>query len=458
MVDKTEEIKQNELQNNQEEIKQSDLEKIAEKEFKDDREDKIVKENVDEEGNVEGNKGKPEDELLASESWEELQVPDKITKGLIEMNFIKPSKIQAVVYAILRDHKDKHLVAQSQNGSGKTGAYGIPSVSMIDESLNQVQVIIFSHNRVLVKQNLKVISQIAKHTNITVSAFETAKKADLGQIVISTPVTFETVFIKMKKYSMNFLKLIVLDEADYLVQNDATRVVFSKFFSMFNQSCSNARVLFISATFQRDNYKFISQFFKKKVISIKKEQESLTLKGVRQMFLSTKGGKSKDQMIEEYLKANINNERVIIFVNMRSNVVSLRDRLNSKGYKTFILMGGDMDPENRLETVKRFNEGLIQILITTDLLSRGFDERLVKLIINYDLPVKYGSDEPCMETYLHRIGRTGRFGSKGIGLSLISENQRSKIKDIESFYKSNIEEITSMDDLITEFKKLLNEF
>jgi ATP-dependent RNA helicase DDX19/DBP5 len=124
-------------------------------------------------------------------------------------------------------------------------------------------------------------------------------------------------------------------------------------------------------------------------------------------------------------------------------------------------MGGDMDPKERDETIRKFNKGEIQILITTNLLARGFDEKLVKLIINFDLPEKQGQDrrfEPDFETYLHRIGRTGRFGTKGIGLTLISsDNEMKNLKEIEAYYKSNIEEIKSLDDLITEFKKIIYE-
>lgn len=200
-------------------------------------------------------------------------------------------------------------------------------------------------------------------------------------------------------------------------------------------------------------------FFKGKVQAIKLQKEALTLKYVKQYFIVCNN--NKDQKIEEYLKANISNERVIIFVNSRSNTVNLQDRLKSKGYKVYILMGGDMDPANRDETVRRFNSGQIQILITTDLLSRGFDERLVKLIINYDMPLtknQTGNLVPAMDTYLHRIGRTGRFGTKGIGLTLVEEKYIGNIKEIENFYTSTIEEIKSMDDLIAEFKKLLNEY
>jgi len=150
---------------------------------------------------------------------------------------------------------------------------------------------------------------------------------------------------------------------------------------------------------------------------------------------------------------------VIIFVNTRDYTVQLQKKLFEKGYKVNIIMGGDMDPKERDETVKKFHNGEIQILISTDMLSRGFDERLVKLIINFDLPVKDKDiTKPDYETYLHRIGRTGRFGAKGIGLTLISrEEELEYLKKVEEYYKSNMEEIKSLDDLITEFKKLLAE-
>ena len=120
-------------------------------------------------------------------------------------------------------------------------------------------------------------------------------------------------------------------------------------------------------------------------------------------------------------------------------------------------MGGDMSFSNRDETIKKFRSGEIQILITTDLLSRGYDERLVKLVINYDIPIKKEKDgfiDVDYETYLHRIGRTGRFGTKGIGINLIcgKRDQESLVK-IETYYKTKIEKMTTMDELVKDLQK-----
>lgn len=434
----------------------SEIEKLAfeEKEFIEDKDDKIVQQSIDESSTV-----TKENEYLAKESWDEIGVKENLKKGLLEMNFVKPSKIQAVAFELINNFPDKHLVAQSQNGSGKTAGFSVPTLNKIDEKLDEVQAIIFAHNREMTNQIGKICMSISKYTSIKVSPIKKESTAEKGHVIICTPGQFQKVFLDKKQFSLNHLKMLVLDEADYLIKTDNTKIIIQNLFESINKMKTQPQILFFSATFEKEENKFISSFFKGKVQAIKLQKEALTLKYVKQYFIVCNN--NKDQKIEEYLKANISNERVIIFVNSRSNTVNLQDRLKSKGYKVFILMGGDMDPANRDETVRRFNSGQIQILITTDLLSRGFDERLVKLIINYDMPLtknQTGNLVPAMDTYLHRIGRTGRFGTKGIGLTLVEEKYIGNIKEIENFYTSTIEEIKSMDDLIAEFKKLLNEY
>ena len=121
-------------------------------------------------------------------------------------------------------------------------------------------------------------------------------------------------------------------------------------------------------------------------------------------------------------------------------------------------MGGDMDPQNRIETIKRFNKGEIQILITTNVLARGYDERLINLVINFDMPVKIVNNKKIadVENYLHRIGRTGRFGDKGVALNLIAgDKDMFTLKQVEEYYKTKMEEIKSLDQLFEEMKKYL---
>jgi ATP-dependent RNA helicase DDX19/DBP5 len=438
------------------------IDKLAKTELKDEEQTKVTVENPDENKQSTG----PQDrtnELIGVHTWEDLKVPKNIIDGLVEMNFIKPSKIQAISYELaISKYPNKHLIAQSQNGSGKTGGFSIPLLSKIDESLNEVQGVVLCHNREMTNQVVKIMRSIAKNTKINVQEILKDKDAKKGHVIVTNAAMFSKYFLDQKKFSLNHITTFVVDEADYHINTDISKSVIEKFFTSLKNCTNKVQLLLFSATFEKDHYKFVNNFFKGKFISIKVEKSDLTLKNVQQFYIRCNDSeeRSKDTMIEEYLKANMENERVIIFTNKRENTINLCQRLRKKGYKVFLLMGGDMDPKNRDETVTKFNEGSIQILVTTDLLSRGFDEKLVKLIINYDIPITKvdGQLVVAMDTYLHRIGRTGRFNTKGIGLSLVNDRFMSNISEIEEFYKSKIEEIKSMDDLIDKFKKLLNEY
>lgn len=396
-------------------------------------------------------------------TWESLGLREELIKGLLEMGFVKPSKIQSTAFPLVMKPAHAHLIAQSHNGSGKTGAFGISVLSRVDESIPDVQSVIFAHTRELVNQLARNIRKMAKYTKITVTALTNDKANEgLGQIVVTTPGTFDNKFLKNRRNppSLDKLSIMVLDEADFMITNDLTKSICEKAFKLFVEKNLKVQVLFFSATFEDNHFKEIKKHFKKaNMIEVKKEL--LTLKNVRQMYIKCANSEEKINMIEQYLKRNIDQERVIIFVNTRNYTEKLTLNLRSRGYKVFLLMGGNMDPAERDATIEKFTRGEIQILITTNILARGFDERLVKLIINFDLPVTQDANNnfvPDYETYLHRIGRTGRFGTYGIGLSLCSgDRDVQTIKAIENFYKSNIEEIKSMDDLIEEFKKLLAE-
>jgi ATP-dependent RNA helicase DDX19/DBP5 len=393
-------------------------------------------------------------------TWESLGVPENIRTGLLEMGFIKPSKIQASSYPYVMRQPPSHLIAQSPNGSGKTGAFGVATLSRIDSSKNCIQAIIFAHTNELVHQIAQNVGKMAKFSGIKVTGLQKDKlprKDEAGHVVVCTPGTFENAFLQRKMYDFQQLKILVLDEADYMMTNDVTKNVCDKTFKFFQKNNMLVQVLFFSATFTDEHFSTFKKYFKK-ALMIKMQKEALTLKTVRQLYFKCNKRDEKVSFVEEYLKRSLENERVIIFVNTRDFTAKLQQILVSKGYKVYILMGGDMDPKERVETVEKFKRGDIQILITTNLLARGFDERLVKLIINFDLPtIKEGNIHyPDMETYLHRIGRTGRFGSKGIGLSLISDEKELKmLKEIEAHYGSNIEEINSLDDLLEDFQKLL---
>ena len=388
--------------------------------------------------------------LLSSEkTWDELGVKDNIKKGLIEMDFISPSKVQSTTFPLIMKEPRTNIVAQAKNGSGKTGAFGLGVISSIDENLNSLQAVVFAHTRELVIQIKDVLSKMAKFTNLKVQALLSGEDLpkQIGHIIVITPGHFENCFLKRDKNKLKNLKILVLDEADYMLTNDVTSKVCDRSFKLFQKEKMNVQILFFSATFDLKCFKFITRYYENAhIIELKKEE--LTLENVKQYYKECTTEDDKVQFIEDYLiKASHGSSRVIIFANKRDYVVKLQKKLFEHGYKVFILMGGDMSRENWDETIKKFREGKIQILITTDLLSRGYDERLVRLVINFDLPNNY-------ETYLHRIGRAGRFGTQGIGVNLCyGKNDLQILKNIENYYKTKIEKMPPLNELIEELKK-----
>jgi ATP-dependent RNA helicase DDX19/DBP5 len=451
------EEKKEELKEEKKEEK-SAFEDVKEKPSETDKNDIPVRSTVEDiENLIEEN-----DLISKDETWDEMGVKESIKEGLLEMDFIKPSKIQSTTFPLIMKNPPIHLIAQAKNGAGKTGAFGLGILSKIDESNKDIQAIVFAHTRELVNQIAEVLKKMAKKTNIQVDALLQSDEKDkaLGQVVVITPGHFDNVFLKRKSYKLDSLKNLVLDEADYMLTNEITLKVVDKTFKLFQDKKLKVQILFFSATYTPKHYKIIKQYYKKANM-IELKREDLTLANVKQLYYIANGPEGKIDFIEEYLKRSIENERVIIFVNSRDFTVKLQTKLKEKGYKIYILMGGDMDPKNRDETIRRFQNGQIQILITTNLLARGYDEKLVKLVINFDIPIKpdpIHHDKKITDyaTYLHRIGRTGRFGTKGIGLTLLKGKEELKsLKEIESYYKAEMHEIKSLDELTDEFKKFL---
>ena len=402
------------------------------------------------------------DLLAKAKTWDDLGIKPEIKKGLLSMNFISPSKIQATTFPLIMKEPRLSIVAQAKNGSGKTAAFGLGVISSIDPKLKDIQAVILCLNRELINQITGVLKDIAKNTDIKItSILLDSTQPELGQVLVMTPVGFVNQILIRKKDSLKYLKMLVLDEADEILINETTSKSIKRAFATFKREKMNVQILFFSATFNTSCLKLIRDFYKEiYMIELEKKKEDLTLKNVKQYYQNCTSIDDKVSFIEKYLNVSSGSQKVIIFVNKRDHAVKLQESLFKRGKKVFILMGHDMNPQKRDETIKKFKDGEIQILITTDLLARGYDERSVKLVINFSLPVKKtksGEFEPNYETYLHRIGRTGRFGSEGIGVNLCMGRDYENLMKIEAYYKTKIEKMGTFDELLEEIKKMVIE-
>ena len=417
--------------------------------------DTLIKTKLDEKTGVK-NAVEDKDLKAQAKTWDDLGIKPEIKKGLLDMDFIEPSTIQAISFPLIMKEPRLPVIAQAKNGSGKTGAFGLGVISSIDENSEDIQAVVLGLTRELIIQITDVLQTMAKYTKIKVTPVLAKEEPEkLGQIIVMTPVNFENYILKRNKKAIQNLKFFVLDEADEIMKNENTSPSIKRAFTLFQKEKMNVQVLFFSATFNNTCIRKIKDFYKT-VYMIEVKKEELTLENVTQWYQDCKSPEDKIKFIDEYLRISTGSQKVIIFVNERRYAVNLRDNLVQRGRKVFILMGGDMDPVNRDETIRRFRKGEIQILITTNVLARGYDERSVKLVINFDIPVrknKEGMFEPDFENYLHRIGRTGRFGSKGIGLNLCCRKyDYTNLQKIEKFYNTKIKKMPSLDALIEQLK------
>jgi translation initiation factor 4A len=202
-------------------------------------------------------------------------------------------------------------------------------------------------------------------------------------------------------------------------------------YDVFRKMPSNTQVILLSATMPSDVLEVTKRFMRDPVrILVKKEE--LTLEGIKQFYVQVEKEEWKlDTLCDLYETLTIT--QAVIFVNTRRKVDWLREKMHARDF-TVSSMHGDMEQKDRGIIMREFRSGSSRVLITTDLLARGIDVQQVSLVINYDLPAN-------RENYIHRIGRGGRFGRKGVAINFITRDDERMLKDIEQFYNTQIDEM-----------------
>ncbi|XP_078445801.1 P-loop containing nucleoside triphosphate hydrolases superfamily protein [Wolffia australiana] len=385
-------------------------------------------------------------------TFEDLRLSDELIQGLyVEMGFKRPSKIQAVSLPMILTPPHKNLVAQAHNGSGKTTCFVLGMLSRVDPQKKLPQALCICPTRELAQQNEAVLLKMGKFTGITsVCAIPTdsahyvpiAKRAPVTeQVVIGTPGTIKK-WMSAKKLSTREMKILVFDEADHMLAEDGFRDDSERIMKEIQRSSPSCQVLLFSATFNETVKAFVSRAVRDaNQLYVKKEE--LTLEMVKQYQVRCPDELAKMSVIKD--KIFEFGERVgqtIIFVRTRNSAGTLHRTLLGEGYECTSIQGA-IEQSDRDKIIREFKDGLTKVLITTDLLARGFDQAQVNLVVNYDLPVKHDTpSEPDYEVYLHRIGRTGRFGRKGAVFNLICTDRDKMIMEkIERHFAHVVPEV-----------------
>lgn len=386
--------------------------------------------------------------------FEDLHLSEELLKGLyVEMKFEKPSAIQAKTLPMILSPPYKNLIAQARNGTGKTTCFVLGMLSRVDPKVVGPQALCICPTRELAIQNMEVLLKMGKYTGIKSVLAIPADSANYipinkrppitEQVVIGTPGTVLK-WITAKKLSLSSMKILVFDEADHMLAESGFRDDSTRTMREIVKRSPNCQVVLFSATFDDAVTAFVDKINKELFVAngdynkmfVKKEE--LSLASVKQFKVYCPDELAKVRVIKDkILELGEKVGQTIIFVGSRNCAHMLHTSLVQLGYEVTTIQGA-LRQEARDKIIKEFKEGLTQVLISTDVLARGFDQSQVNLVVNYDLPSQMNNrSEPDYEVYLHRVGRAGRFGRKGAAFNLLcNEREEMLMQKIERHFNS----------------------
>ena len=364
------------------------------------------------------------------DNFDNMNLKENLLRGIYSIGFEKPSYIQQ--RAIIPITKGRDIIAQSQSGTGKTATFTIGSLQLLDETKYETQILIIAPTRELALQIYNVVSDIGEYMNITHACIiggtsirdnndELSKKP---QIIIGTPGRLYDMIYKNRLYTKH-IKLLVVDEADEMLSKGFEEQIKN----IFKSLPPEIQVALFSAT-MTDDFFMLTDNFMRNPIKLLVKNDELTLEGISQYYIYMERDYYKfDALCDLYGSFSISQS--ILYCNSKRTVEFLQCKLTENNFSNAYIHG-DMTLDQRKDIMVRFRTGEIRMLISTDLLCRGIDVQQVSLVINYEVPYR-------IENYIHRIGRSGRFGRKGVAINFANDRELKMIKDIERYYSTSVE-------------------
>jgi ATP-dependent RNA helicase len=366
------------------------------------------------------------------ESFDEMGLRENLIRGIYAYGFEKPSAVQQ--RSIIPIVKGRDVIAQSQSGTGKTAVFSIASLQSIDMSTTDTQVLILSPTRELAEQSQKVILALGDYMSVQCHACiggksigEDIRRLDYGvQIVSGTPGrVFD--MIRRRHLQTKTLKMFIIDEADEMLNQGFKEQIYD----IYRYLPPEIQVVLLSATMPQEILDMTRKFMNKPIRVLVKRDE-LTLDGIKQFFVAVEKEEWKfDTLCDLYDTLTIT--QAVIFCNTKRKVDWLTAKMREANF-TVSAMHGDMRQVERDAIMKEFRAGGSRVLIATDVWGRGIDVQQVSLVICYDLP-------NSRELYIHRIGRSGRFGRKGVAIIFVKDDDIRILRDIEQYYSTQIDEM-----------------
>lgn len=363
-------------------------------------------------------------------SFDDMGLKQNLLRGIFAYGFETPSPIQQ--RAIVSAQAGRDMYVQAKAGTGKTGTFAIAALQRMDETRRELQVLILSPTRELAAQTSRVVTCLGDYMGVGVQTLTggTSTRDDMQalrsgavQVACGTP---GRVMHMLDKGSLRTraISMVIVDEADAMLSEGFVDQVSG----IFAQLPDSVQVLLVSATMPPALYEMTRKVMRHPVRLIIPDEE-VNLANIRQHVVHVQSQADKLPTIES-LYEHISVAQCIIFTNTQRLAHSLAAQLRQREHSVSVLTG-EMPQEERSEVLSAFRRGDTRLLVATNVLARGIDVQQVRLVINYDLPA-----DP--ESYVHRIGRCGRWGRRGMAISLVTRAEMPLIENIERHWRCAI--------------------
>ena len=370
-------------------------------------------------------------EIIACTTWDEMITNENILRSIFAYGFDKPSPIQGKAIPIISQGKD--LIAQAQSGTGKTAAFSVGALTRIDFSEKNVQALIIAPTHELARQISTVCAGISSLIHgCSVKCFVGGSSVsddlrtienDCPQVVVGTPGRIFDL-IRRRYLETSYIKTLIIDEADEMLS-----VGFKdQIQDIFKTMPESVQTAIFSATMNRDVIDLTKRFMIDPVL-ITVNADKLTLDGIKQYAVMLNNDGDKFDLLKRIFGGN-NISACVIYCNTVERVEHLVHAMSSEGFSVSGIHS-KMSKQEREESMKQFRVGDSRFLISSDLTSRGIDVQQVGVVINFDITKN-------AHTYLHRIGRSGRWGRKGTAINFATYRDRFLLEDIEKYYNTQI--------------------
>jgi translation initiation factor 4A len=367
-------------------------------------------------------------------SWDDLDVNPKLLRGIYAYGFENPSPIQQQAIKPLIMGRD--IVVQAQSGTGKTATFTIGALANVDVSDNNTQILVLSPTKELTIQTAKVFESLGSmmeglrvqilYGGSIIEEGSSFSNKKIPHVICGCPgKVFD--MMRRNRISCKKIKLVILDEADEMLSAGFKDQVYN-IFQFFN---SNIQVALVSATLP-DSINTIVEKIMRNPVRVSVKREMLTLEGIVQYYIAVDDDRQKYATLKD-LYSLISISSSIIYCNSVKRVQDLYEAMKEDEFSVGRIHSG-MDKEERATAFNDFKTGHTRVLISSNVTARGIDIQQVSVVVNFDVP-------KCVNTYLHRIGRSGRWGRKGVGINMITRRDVAKLKEIEQYYSTQISEM-----------------